>query len=311
MKCAVIDIGSNSMRLTVYHAARSSFKILFKEKIMTALAGYIESGRLSDEGIDTACGALMEFKERLRVLGVTDVYVFATASLRNIGNTEEARQKIERFTGFDIEVITGQQEALYGFTGALCDVSVTDGVFADIGGASTEISVFCEGEIKSAESFPIGSLKLYKECVRNIVPGRGSLQRIDERICSELGDRVFFSSSSHGDKVFSGSSPENPVVCIGGTSRAVLKMAHKVFSLPASQNFIRRDELDELCGILFPADKKACDLILKVAPERIHTLIPGMMILRYITHKFSAPQIIVSRYSVREGYLCRKIQPMI
>lgn len=300
MKCAVIDIGSNSMRLTVYHANRNAFKILFKEKIMTALAGYVESGRLSDEGIKTACSALMEFKERLKVLNVVDVYVFATASLRNIRNTKEALEKMEGFTGFDIEVVTGREEALYGFTGALCDVSVTDGVFVDIGGASTEISVFCRNEIKSAESFPIGSLKLYKECVRNIVPGKGSLQRIDEKISSQLRDKAFSCDSSG-----------SPVVCIGGTSRAVLKMAQKVFSLPASQNSIGKDQLDELCGILFPADKRACSLILQVVPERIHTLIPGMMILRYITEKLGASQIIVSRYSVREGYLCQKIQPMI
>ena len=54
MKCAVIDIGSNSMRLTVYDADRQSFKILFKEKIMTALASYTEKGKLTKEGIDTA-----------------------------------------------------------------------------------------------------------------------------------------------------------------------------------------------------------------------------------------------------------------
>ena len=212
-------------------------------------------------------------------------------------NTEEALEEIRRATGFSVEVVTGQEEALYGFAGALCDVSVTDGIFVDIGGASTEISVFCEGEVKSAESFPIGSLKLYKECVRNIVPGRGSLQRIDEKIRSELRDKVFRCDVT-----------ENQIVCIGGTSRAVLKLAQKVFSLPNSQNFIRADQLEKLCDILFQADKKACDLILKSVPERIHTLIPGMMILRYITEKFCASQIIVSRYSVREGYLCQKIQ---
>ena len=72
MKCAVIDIGSNSMRLTVYDAKGDSFKILFKEKIMTALAGYVESERLSREGMEAACGALAEFKERLQVLEISE-----------------------------------------------------------------------------------------------------------------------------------------------------------------------------------------------------------------------------------------------
>ena len=51
MQCAVIDIGSNSMRLTVYDAEKTVFKILFKEKIMAGLAGYVENGMLSHEGI--------------------------------------------------------------------------------------------------------------------------------------------------------------------------------------------------------------------------------------------------------------------
>ena len=68
MKCGVIDIGSNSMRLTVYDAERNTFRILFKEKIMTALASYVEYGALSEEGIESACSGLMEFRERLEVL---------------------------------------------------------------------------------------------------------------------------------------------------------------------------------------------------------------------------------------------------
>ena len=129
MKCGVIDIGSNSMRLTVYDAERNTFRILFKEKIMTALASYVEYGALSEEGIESACSGLMEFRERLEVLEIRDIYVFATASLRNITNTEDALNQIYAKTGFAVEVISGYEEALYGFSGAMCDVAATDGIF--------------------------------------------------------------------------------------------------------------------------------------------------------------------------------------
>lgn len=298
MKCGVIDIGSNSMRLTVYDAEKNTFRILFKEKIMTALASYVEYGALSEEGIESACSGLMEFRERLEVLEIRDIYVFATASLRNITNTEDALNQIYAKTGFAVEVISGYEEAMYGFSGAMCDVAATDGIFTDIGGASTEISIFCEGRIRSAESFPIGSLKLYRECVRNIVPGKGSMKRIGAQIEAQFKDRKFACEAAS----------DVQMVCIGGTARAVLKLAAKVFSLPAGQNHISRKQLDRLCEILFKADKAACDLILKTAPERIHTLIPGMMILQYIAERFGVSRMIVSRYSVREGYLCQKIQ---
>ena len=289
------------MRLTVYDAGKKTFRILFKEKLMTSLASYVEVGALSPEGIESACSGLMEFRERLEVLEIRDIYVFATASLRNITNTEDALNQIYAKTGFVVEVISGYEEALYGFTGAMCDVPVSDGIFTDIGGASTEISVFCGGKIRSAESFPIGSLKLYRDCVRNIVPGKGSFKRIEDQIEGQLKDRKFFCQTDAGAQM----------VCIGGTARAAVKLAGKIFNLPAEQNHISKKQLDRLCATLFKADKAACDLILKAAPERIHTLIPGMMILKYVADRFGISGMIVSRYSVREGYLCQKIQTEI
>ena len=79
MQCAVIDIGSNSIRLSVYDAEKTNFKILFKEKIMAGLASYVEDGVLSPEGIECACHSLVELKERLRLLNIQNVSVFATA----------------------------------------------------------------------------------------------------------------------------------------------------------------------------------------------------------------------------------------
>ena len=84
MKYALIDMGSNSIRLTVYDMDQTSFKVLFKEKIMAGLAGYVEHGRLTRDGIDCACQSLREFRSTLELLQIEHLAVFATASLRNI-----------------------------------------------------------------------------------------------------------------------------------------------------------------------------------------------------------------------------------
>lgn len=179
MKCAVIDIGSNSMRLTVYDAQKDSFKILFKEKIMTALAGYVEKGKLTQEGIDSACSALMEFRHRLDVLEIRDVYVFATASLRNISNTKEAVEKIRKAAGFPIEVVSGEEEAMYGFIGAATDVPLKEGVFVDIGGASTGNFRVLRG--KNAEGIQLSHR------FAEIVPGMCQRYRARQRGASPHG----------------------------------------------------------------------------------------------------------------------------
>ena len=115
MKQAIIDIGSNSIRLTLYETEGQSFKILFREKIMAGLAGYVEDGKLSAEGIECACAGLLTFRKILQTLQIENTRIFATASLRNVSNTERALSVIRAATGFSVEVISGEDEALFGY----------------------------------------------------------------------------------------------------------------------------------------------------------------------------------------------------
>ena len=297
MKYSVIDIGSNSMRLTVYRVKNGTFNILFKDKKMAGLAGYVEKGCMSKRGIRRACDLLMEFRSTLESFDIMDrVYVFATASLRNIVNSDEAAAKITEETGFDIDIITGEQEAVLGYQGVMRELYVNDGMFVDIGGASTEMAIFDRGKIISPRSYRVGSLKLYNDCVRHILPGKSSMGRIRNEIESELKRQPI--------KVV---SPYNKLICTGGTARAVFKIGRYLDVIPASSNMMSGRDLKKVGKILTGDRKRAADIILKVDPERIHTMIPGYMILQTIADQIAAKKIIVSNYGVREGYLCQKI----
>ena len=109
MKYAVVDIGSNSMRLSAYDVEKTTFKTLFKEKIMAGLAGYVENGRLSEAGIQRACEGLLEFKATLNTLELEQASVFATASLRNVCNTDQAVRRLRDATGLPVAVLSGQE----------------------------------------------------------------------------------------------------------------------------------------------------------------------------------------------------------
>ncbi len=295
MKQAVIDIGSNSVRLTLYAVEpEGTFKILFREKIMAGLAGYVEKGCLSPEGIRCAVSALQEFQQTLEMLGIDNPAVFATASLRNIENTEEALAEIENATGLSIEVLSGEEEAQLGYLGAMQAMDLSNGVFTDIGGASTEIVTFREGTVEQEESFPVGSLSLYRGCVKKLLPGEKGQKRIRKTISKELSKKL----------------PEGkytPLIGVGGTCRAVLKLAQRFYGLPQTQQSVTREQLEDLCALLCQGDRQAVDLILRTEPERIHTMVPGMLILRQVMEHFESEQLIVYKYGVREGYLCQKI----
>ncbi len=298
MKQAVIDIGSNSMRLTLYEINEDNFKILFREKIMAGLAGYVESNVLTSDGIKCACDGLLEFKHTLEALQIENVFVFATASLRNIANTDEAVNEIKVKTDFDVEIISGAVEATLGYYGALQELSISDGLVIDIGGASTELVTFKENQILTSHSFSVGSLSLYKKCVKNILPGKDSMKKI----------KTMIKKTIQLDKTYEKETP-NTFIAVGGTARGILKLAQKYYGLDTSCHVLTAQQLRGLSVLLCHKEQDRINLILKLEPERIHTLVPGYMILQYIFEYFDADEMIVSDYGVREGYLCQKLLP--
>lgn len=295
MQCALIDIGSNSMRLSVYEVGGGAFRTLFREKIMAGLAGFVEKKKLNAEGITRASDGLLQFRDTLSLLGISDVRVFATASLRNIQNTQEAVSEITRRSGFEIEVISGLDEALFGYSGAMRDVGLDTGVFVDIGGASTEVVTFSGGKLSGATSLPIGSLRLYSDYVKRILPHKSALARIDTRVTSELA-------------TLSGGKSYETIVGVGGTLRAALKLTRRLYALPPTCKEIDAAALEGLWQVLIKNDRAAIDLILKTEPERVHTIVPGIAILREIVAKYNVKKIMISNYGVREGYLCSRIK---
>ncbi|MGI6178248.1 MAG: hypothetical protein ACOYJO_07365 [Eubacterium sp.] len=298
MEKALIDIGSNSMRLTVYEINGNGFRPLFKQKIIAGLAGYVSHGSLNEEGIRRACEGILDFKHTLELLEIDNVSVFATASLRNIGNTDEAVAAIKNASGYDVDVISGDEEAILGYVGAMSSLNVRSGACVDIGGASSETVIFEDGRVIKDASFPVGSLSLFKTCVKNIIPGSGSVRRMQSVINKAIPEDALSSMEKR-----------SPLIGIGGTARAVRALSAAYLGLPDDIDHITIEQFNRLYTFLCSGTPDVADLILAVNPERIHTAVPGAMILHHFCEIFDSDEIIVSSCGVREGYLCRKILP--
>lgn len=296
MKQAIIDIGSNSMRLVVYEIGDGDFKILFKEKIMAGLAGYVERGVLSKSGIAVACNGLLEFRDVLELLDIANVEVIATASLRNISNAQEALAKIDAVSGYNVDIVSGDEEARYSYAGAMYNVDISSGAFMDIGGASTEVVSFEGRKLTGSASIELGSLKLFKEYVKYIIPSLREIEKIRRAIKESINAGSGFTFKKN-----------STLVCVGGTARAVLSLAQNIFELDETGNSLSREQFDKFCSFFLSPSKEVADLILKLKPDRIHTMIPGALIMQNIVKLFDPDEIIVSSYGLREGYLCRKL----
>lgn len=294
---AVIDIGSNTMRLSIYQWKQEGFRIMIHKKEMVGLASYVEDGRLSDSGILSACNVMKEFRKIVESIGVENVLVFATASLRNISNTKEAVIAIEKQSGYQVEVISGEEEARLDFVGAMYKVDLKEGLLVDIGGGSTELVPFSDKKPIATVSMDIGSLSLYTRFVKKILPKKEELEEMKEAAQKGVEDVI-------GDIKLE----DRQRICgVGGTIRALLKLCNYIYHKDAGNTVITGEEVKELYEML--CDKKAGKwrAIFKVCPDRIHTMIPGITILQAIVKKYHVTEVIVSGYGVREGYLVEHI----
>lgn len=293
MKYGIIDVGSNSIRLSVYRLDPEDGQVYpqFKEKVMAGLAGHVENGFLTEKGIKKAIDALVQFRWVLQNLRINEVYVFATASLRNIKNTEYALTKIKEATDFEIDVISGKQEATLDFIGATQLIDLQEGILVDIGGASTEIVRFEGGEIMEAVSLPIGSLNMYKKYVSGLIPNKSERKAIKKQVKDEIE-----SSSIEAEKKFTN-------ICgVGGSCRAARSLSYELFGT-SLESEIPTSSIKEMIKEFEDDSKKTIDNILQIMPERIHTLIPGLIILNVVAKHFGCESLTVSNYGVREGYL--------
>ena len=170
MLCGIVDLGSNTIRLSIYHCDQGQFRLLLHKKTMAGLAGYVREGILSDSGILVACRTLAAYRALLDNFNVTHMHVFATASLRNIFNTAEAVETIRDVTGIQVEVLSGEEEAALSFRGAVLPGGVSTGVLADIGGGSFELVGYEDMAITLACSLPVGSLSLYTRFTEGLFP---------------------------------------------------------------------------------------------------------------------------------------------
>lgn len=299
MTCGIVDLGSNTIRLSIYQCEGGDIRLLLGKKVTAGLAGYVQAGALSEEGIARACEVLQDYRQIAQNLALDRLEVFATASLRNITNTDEARRVLQLRTGLAVQVLSGEEEATLDFIGATHALEMEDGLLVDIGGGSTELVFYRRRRIENALSIPIGSLSMYTRHVCDLLPSKPERHAIVDEVQSEL---------RRLEKRGELPSRRYPRLCgVGGTIRAAGRLRERLFPLPEP----RGQELSvaQLREILRVLRRRACArrLLLQAEPERIHTAIPGMLILRAIARRFGSETIAVSCYGVREGYLYNRV----
>lgn len=291
MICGIIDLGSNTIRLSIYQCENGHGRLLTNRKVMAGLAGYVADGELSQEGIQVACQTLEEYKVLMSNLGFANLRVFATASLRNVSNTDEAVSQIQASTGLAVDVISGTEEARLSFLGAVQGRGPENGLLIDLGGGSMELVKYQGRDILSSCSLSLGSLSLYSRYVSYLHPTKAERKAIRAQVSEQL------------ERLDPDPTPIAHACGVGGTARAACKVANLAFGRSQDCLTLSAKELHKLLKLLRDADREMLGLILKAAPDRIHTLVPGLIVLNTVARTYGLEDITISRCGVREGYL--------
>ena len=287
---AVIDIGSNSVRLVVYEAMARSLITIFNEKALCGLGREVQStGLLAPDAVTKALTSLRRFRALCRVMKVRRVHAIATAACRDASNGADFIAKAERICGVRIEILPGPREAKLSALGVVSGVHKPDGIVGDLGGGSLELIDVRGNRIRGGVTLPLGSLALQDLSHK-------SLKRAERIVRSEISG-VAQITAGRGRAFYA----------VGGTWRALarihiiqseypLRVMHG-YSIPAQEalDFARR--LRRLVAANMLADIEV------VADARRPLLAYAALVLEYIIRVAEPKTIVFSTFGVREGLL--------
>ena len=180
MKVAVIDLGSNSIRLLIVNISGQTFLPVYKKLIVTRLGqGVVKNQLLDDMSMKNTIKAMAEMKHDTLSFGCERVYAFGTSALREAKNGKEFLNDIKNQIGIDVDILSGKDEALFSFKGARRGLfNLSKVLIIDIGGGSTEFSLGNSQLIKSV-SLPMGAVRFTNTYVKSDPPKLDELQRAE------------------------------------------------------------------------------------------------------------------------------------
>lgn len=294
---AIMDIGSNTVRLSVYKERNGEAVSLFSEKDQVSLKSYVKDGKLTNKGIKRLYNTLKKFKALVdNFEDIDGVYPFATATVRDVANRKEVLDLMKEDLDLDIEILSGEEEAKLAFVGASVSTEVKEGVLCDIGGGSTEVVIIGQGKVIKSNSLSIGSLSAFNDYVDGLFVDKDSKKLIENKVLQLFGDSSIYEEDF---KILS---------AVGGSARAALNFYKDYYKLEDDTRSMDVKEFDSMVkDLIKKSDKKKMRMILDIKPDRIHTLLPGMIILNEISKFFNIETINVSQTGVREGYVYSKL----
>nr|WP_245676686.1 Ppx/GppA family phosphatase [Bacillus solimangrovi] len=290
----VIDIGSNTIRFAIYkHEKAGPFREVDNIKTVARLRNYLDDHDcLTEEGIEVLVNTIKSYQDIATYHNIKNVKGAATATIRRAKNQAEILKKIKEVVSFDIQVFSEYEEAYYGFLAVVNSMDIENGITIDIGGGSTEVTLFKNRTLKKYHSFPFGALSLKRRFVKGEMPTKQER----EAIRSFLKEQ-FQSLDWLRDKRL-------PVIGIGGSARNMAQVHQAMITYPMGglhQYEMNFSQIEDVFNHMKDLDFDQMRRVEGLSEDRADIIVPAIQVFREIYEISSASSFILSRKGLRDG----------
>ncbi len=295
-RAAVVDLGSNSVRLVVFEGRGRNPVAIFNEKAVLRLGRGLETtGRLNDEGVTQALQVMRRYAAIARAMGAAPFEVLATAAVRDARNGPEFVGLLKgRMPGVPIRILSGTEEAEFAAAGMLCGIPDADGILADIGGGSMEMVRIASGARRQSQTLPLGVIRLSERAQNDPVRARTIAE-------ADLA-RVPWLAEGDGRDLY----------VVGGAWRALarIQIARARYPLSMVHHYIiGREEARGLAELIAGASRRELERLPGVPRRRVDDLPFAAVVLRRLLRLTGAARVVFSANGLREGWYMSLLTP--
>ena len=293
---AIVDIGSNSIRLVVYDGLTRTPLPIFNEKAVCALGQGLEgTGRLNPLGKEQAVDSIGRFVRLARAMDVSELDILATAAVREASDGAAFVKTLEARTGVAVTVLSGEEEARLAALGVTCAIPEADGTVADLGGGSLELVALDQGRFAGPyATFPLGVLRLTEAS-----EGQRTL-------AAQLVDRHFQQIGWwHRGRA-------RPLYVVGGAWRALARLliAQTGHPLHVLDNFsLDPGEALRLTDLVARQSRKSLEKVPGLSKRRLMHLPVAALLLEKVLEYVEPSRLVFSVYGMREGQFFKRLPP--
>ena len=288
-RVAVVDIGSNSIRLVVFsHASRAPFT-LFNEKVLCGLGrGLDATGKLNEAGAKLALDNLTRFVRLAKAMAVKRLDLLATAAVRDAKNGAEFVAEVERRCRVRVRMISGEEEARLSALGVLSGIPEADGLMGDLGGGSLELVALDRGRLGAHATLPLGPVRLMDSMVDDLDAARAVIDKHLGGVgwLGDLRGRTFYP--------------------VGGAWRTLARIHMDQIGYPLHvihHYSIARRQAEDLVRILGRLGRRSLSSIPGLSKRRLETLPFAALTLERVLRVAKPDRVVFSAFGLREGHL--------